>query len=244
MSTHFTDSLNTVSPLPAVDHDSLRPVVKWRTWQRRTVGLLAGVVILKVTVGIVLNYRNYLPPSFQSDFLRGREAYFWDGYHWAFYAHIVAGPLTIIIGMILLNERFRIRFPIWHRYLGRIQGVCVLLLLVPSGLWMAFYAETGAVAGAGFAALAFATGLCFCRGWIAAVSKRFREHRRWMSRCYVLLCSAVVLRLSAGLAIVTGIESEWTYPLTAWTCWLVPLGVYELIQSSRLAPRDEALQRG
>jgi hypothetical protein len=37
-------------------------------------------------------------------------------------------------------------------------------MIVPSGIWMAMYAETGAVAGAGFGSLAVATGLCVYRG--------------------------------------------------------------------------------
>jgi hypothetical protein len=126
--------------------------------------LAACALILKVTVVVVMNYRDYLPPKFESDFLQDRGAYFWNGYHWAFYTHIVAGPWTLIAGMVLLSNRFRKRYPAWHRYLGRSQAAIVLLMIVPSGIWMAMYAETGAVAGAGFGSLAVATGLCVYRG--------------------------------------------------------------------------------
>src|SRR5579863_5036040 len=90
------------------------------TWHR-VLTVLAGLLILRVTLGVVLNYRNYFPPNFESDFLQGREAYFSGSYHWAFYAHIVAGPISLVLGMVLLSERFRLRFPKWHRMLGRIQ---------------------------------------------------------------------------------------------------------------------------
>ena len=49
----------------------------------------------------------------------------------------------------------------------------------PSGLWMAFCAETGAIAGAGFAALAAATGMCVALGWRSAMNRRFAAHQRW-----------------------------------------------------------------
>jgi len=49
-----------------------------------------------------------------------------------------------------------------------------------------------------------------------------------MLRCYVLLCSAVVLRLTAGLATVSGVEGAWTYQMSAWTSWLVPLAILEV----------------
>src|SRR5690349_19466084 len=93
---------------------------------QRVLTILAGLLILKVTAGVVLNYRNYFPPNFESDFLQGREQYFSGSYQWAFYTHLVAGPLSLIVGMILLSERFRLRFPKWHRALGRIQVLDVL----------------------------------------------------------------------------------------------------------------------
>jgi hypothetical protein len=189
--------------------------------------LLVGVLILKVTAGIVWEYRNYLPADFDSLFLSGREAYFWEGYHWAFYTHILAGPPTLLFGMLLLNQRFLRRFPQWHRMLGRVQVICVLLLLTPSGLWMAWYADAGPIAGVGFAALAVATATCIILGWRTAVGRRFVEHRRWMLRCYILLCSAVVLRLLGGMALLAGSTADWPYQLAAWVSWLVPLGIYE-----------------
>ena len=191
------------------------------------------VLILKVTVVVTMNYRDYVPPDFDSDFLLDREAYFWNGYHWAFYSHIIAGPWTLIVGMILLSDRFRMRYRKWHRFLGRIQTAGVLLVIMPSGIWMAMYAATGAVPGAGFGSLAVATGWCVYRGWRSAVTRQFNRHRRWMLRCYVLLCSAVVLRLTAGLFIVADIDSDWIYPMSAWTSWLVPLAVFELINFRR-----------
>ena len=66
------------------------------------------------------------------------------------------------------------------------QIALVLLLIAPSGLWMAWYAEggpgtvRGAVAASGFALLAVATGSCRCSAGAAAKQRRFADHRRWM----------------------------------------------------------------
>ena len=194
----------------------------------RVLRLLACLLILKVTLSVVLGYRDYLPPDFASDFLRGRQPYFFGSYQWAFYLHIAAGPVSLVLGLILIGEQFRTRYRKWHRLLGKIQGMLVLFLLVPSGLWMARYAEAGAVAAAGFAMLAIATGVCVALGWRMAVEKRFAEHRRWMSRCFLLLCSAVVLRLIGGLLTVAGVEIAWSNVLAPWASWLAPLAVFEL----------------
>lgn len=92
---------------------------------------------------------------------------------------------------------------------------------------MARYAATGATAGAGLALLAVATAACTILGWRAAVAQKFDLHRRWMWRTYLLLCSAVVIRLVGGLATVLRMEVLWLYPLTVWASWLVPLLLFE-----------------
>jgi len=201
---------------------------------QRILKLLTCALICKVTISVLLNYRDYLPPNFESDFLHGREHYFSGSYSWAFYAHIASGPCTLLLGMILLSKQFRLRFTKWHRTLGKLQIACVVLLVTPSGLWMARYAETGAVAGIGFALLSVATGMCAVFGWRSAMNRRFDEHRCWMCRCYLLLCSAVFLRLQSGLATVADADAAWLYPLAAWTSWLLPLMAFEF---SRLGKR-------
>lgn len=191
---------------------------------------LAAVLIAKVTISVLLGYLDYWPPHFDSDFLRGREAYFWGPYHWAFYTHLVSGPVALVLGALLVNARFSKRVPRWHRRLGRIHAACVLLLLTPSGLWMACYAATGAVAAAGLASLAIATAACVALGWKAAAARRFSDHQRWMSRCFVLLCSAIVIRMIGGFATVVRWDVDWLYPASAWASWLVPLIIFESAQ--------------
>jgi hypothetical protein len=134
-----------------------------------------------------MDYRHYFPPNFEADFLRGREAYFWGGYHWAFFTHVVSGPASLLLGMLLISERLRGNLPVWHRRMGRLQGICVLLLVAPSGLWMAWYAQSGTVAAAGLGLLAVATAAFVALGWKAAVARRFAEHQRWMMRTFLLL---------------------------------------------------------
>lgn len=214
--------------MPVLNTGTLRTVLR----------LLACALVLKTTAAVVWGYRDYWPPNFAADFLQGRQAYFWSGYHRAFYVHLVAGPLALLLGTLLMSERFRRRQPHWHRRLGRIQTAVILLAVVPSGLGMACFTQTGGVwAGTGFVALGIATGLSAALGWRAAVRKRFDEHRRWMTRCHLLLCAAVVLRLLGGAFTVVGYSGDWTYILAAWLSWLVPLAAFEL-SASALAAAD------
>jgi hypothetical protein len=192
------------------------------------VKIAASLLILKVVATMIGNYRDYIPPNFTAEFLLGREAYFFGSYQWAFYLHILSGPITLLLGLVLISERFRWRFPKWHRRLGRVQAIGVLLFVTPSGLWMALRAAGGPIAVVGFAVLAILTAACVMLGWRAAVGRRFETHRRWMWRCYLLLCSAVIIRMIGGFALVTGFHAAWIDPLAAWASWLLPLLGYEM----------------
>lgn len=136
--------------------------------------LLAGVLVLKVTISVVSNYHNYFPADFTSEFLRGRERYFLGSYQWAFYTHILSGPVSLILGLILIGERSRSRFPRWHRHLGRLQVANVLFLVTPSGLAMAYHAAAGPIAAVGLAVLAIATAICVTLG----IGQRSRDGLR------------------------------------------------------------------
>ena len=195
--------------------------------------LLSYLLIVRVTVAIVFNYRYYLPPDFSFEFLQDREAYFFGSYQWAFYTHIVSGPVTLLLGILLVSDRFRIKLPRWHRILGRVQVVSVLFFVVPSGLWMSFYTESGVIASTGFASLAIATAFCAALGFRSAIRRRLTDHGRWMWRCYLLLCSAVVLRIMGGVVAVMEFNTEWSYPFAAWASWLLPLGLFEAIELVR-----------
>ena len=95
---------------------------------------------------------------------------------------------------------------------------------------MAYYAATGAIAAAGLGSLAIATAACAGLGWRSAVMRRFANHRRWMWRTFILLCSAVAIRMIGGLATVALIDAPWLYPLSTWASWLAPLLLFESIQ--------------
>lgn len=201
----------------------------------RLIKWLAVLLILKVTFSILYEYRNYLPPNFQSDFLLGRESHFWGSYSWAFYVHLISGPLALLLCTLLMSERLRNAAPAWHRRLGQAQAICTLLFVVPSGLWMARYAATGLFAAVGLSLLAVATGTSVVCGWRAARAEQWDRHRWWMWRTFALLCSAVVLRLLGGLAAVTQLEAQWAYPASIWLSWLGPLIV---VEASRVLSRS------
>jgi len=215
----------------------------------RVLQWLAANLILRVLVAIVAEYPRYFPPDFESPFLMGRESTFRGAYRVAFYAHIVAGPIVLLNGLILLNDRLRTRRPSWHRMLGRIQAILVVFVLAPSGIVMAGESYGGWAAGACFALLAILTAGYTAVGVRSAIRGRFESHRHWMLRSYVLICSAVALRLVSGALEQIGVsDPEAAYVAAAWCSWLLPLAGFEILNrasgSDGVAIRDRILPEG
>jgi uncharacterized membrane protein len=189
------------------------------------------VLILRVLATILANYPDYFPPNFDSLFLQGREATFAGAYQPAFYVHIFSGPVVLFNGLILLSEYVRRRYDGLHRVLGRVQVAVLLVFVLPSSAVMARHAFGGWPAGLSFLVLSMATAGCAVAGVVCARRRRFDRHRRWMLRSYVLICSAVALRLISGAAGLVGVSSpEGAYVAAAWTSWLVPLAAYEIVE--------------
>ena len=206
----------------------------------RLVTWLVVVVILKVTAAVVGNYALYFPPDFSSDFLRNRETYFFGPYRVAFISHLISSPLALVTGLLLMAPWLRRGWPHWHRRLGRIQAVNVLAFVAPSGLWMSAYTATGPVAAAAFATLSLATGATIVLGWRAALHRRFTDHEAWMTRNFLLLSAAVVLRVACGFATVVGVTWTGFDAVASWASWIVPLAVYELVRRPTPRPRRVA----
>ena len=197
------------------------------------VKILACLLVARVTTSVVINNQHYFPPDFDSDFLSGRQHYFFGHYQYAFFSHIISGPLSLILGLALINSSVRRRWPKAHRVIGRLQIANVVLIVAPGGFVMALRADGGTPAVAGFAVLAVLTAVTAVLGFIAAAQRKFGAHQRWMFRCFLLLTSAVILRLIAGVSIMAHMESKWIYPVSAWISWVVPVAVYEYLQRNQ-----------
>ena len=227
-----------------------------RLLARIAMGLGATIIACK-TIAIVAVYGLYLPPGFSRGFLAGRERAFFDWYAWAFYPHIVAGPPVLGLGLFLLmpppRKCWAATWFRWHRRLGRVQALLMLLVLLPSGALMSLRATGGPGATAGFLALSVAIATFTLLGVRAVWQRRLPAHRRHMQRVFVLLCSTLVLRWLGG-GLDAWAASRAVEPATldraaiaiAWLSWLAPLAALEggrLVRSAFAERRRASLAR-
>lgn len=206
------------------------PLSRLQAMKRIAFWLLV-VLFFKVLGSIVLEYQNYFPANFDSNFLFGRREFFAGIYRFAFYAHIISGPITLLIAAFLMfsgKQKSLRKWGHWHRRLGKALAYLVLLVMLPSGFVMATRAMTGPIAGAAFFALTIATAFSVCFASWHASQRRFAIHQVWATRSFILLCSPMLLRMMTGATIVFDVEGDWTYRFAAWGSWLIPLTVFEV----------------
>ncbi|WP_430452852.1 DUF2306 domain-containing protein [Rhodopirellula europaea] len=213
------------------DRDTLANLDRARLNRLLRVATAMTIVLgVSVLIQLLIPYRGYFPADLQdSVFLSAHRGHFHGWYRFAFYVHIVVGPIALVQGAALFfSGSRRKRIPPWHRVIGRVQAAVVLFFLFPSGLVMAQYAMAGPTAEAAFTLLSLATAVTMAMAIRSAMVGRMTQHRLWAARCFLLLCSPLLLRVVVGFTIVTGTETDFAHRLIAWTSWLVPWFLFEV----------------
>lgn len=201
---------------------------------------IAGRIPFAVMTGFALllffttcMYWNFRPDV---NFLQTKQDVVYDPlWRTAFYVHILGGMLAIATGPLQFIKVLRRRYMGFHRWLGKIYIVSILLLAAPTGLYMAFYANGGAPSSIGFILMSV---LWFYTTWMAIHSirkKQVQHHVAWMMRSYAMTFSAVTLRLWVPLlSLGFGMDELRIIILTAWCSWLFNLIAAEVILKLKL----------
>ncbi|MEM7037834.1 MAG: DUF2306 domain-containing protein [Bacteroidota bacterium] len=189
--------------------------------------LFVGYLIFELSL-------SYYDPDFSRGYLIDKAAVFDGPFKYGLYAHIVSMPLLLLIGTAQVFFRYEGRAGAVHRVLGRVYGGMVLLVAAPSGLILAGYAFGGDWAKVSFYLLAVLWWLFTAAAWYCARKRDFRRHRDFMVRSYLLMISAVFLRL-ISFGMIAGLH--WVgpepYMWSAWLSWVPFLVGYEVVRLVR-----------
>lgn len=186
-----------------------------------------ALLLTKVFVSILWEYCGYFPADFESAFLSGKRVVFHGSYRVAFYAHIMSGPITLLLATFLIVTGGQTRLRSWHWWAGITLLAISMLVMLPSGLVIAQDAYAGPAAKSGFTALTIITGFCLIKAGRYAALGKYQKHKKWAIRSFILLISPLILRIGSGLLIRFDWESELAYSLNAWLSWMLPLFVLE-----------------
>jgi uncharacterized membrane protein len=138
---------------------------------------------------------------------------------WGIGTHALFGPLALSIGPFQFLAGSFARRPALHRRLGWLYMLGAFGTGA-SGLYMAAFAFTGTVAGAGFAGMALALLVTTALGLAAIRRGDVARHRVWMHHSFALIFAAVTFRLWAPVLSLALGGFEHAYPWIAWISWL------------------------
>lgn len=148
------------------------------------------------------------------------------------YAHAASGSLMLFFGAAALYVGWTQRFFAVHRWLGGtylLAGTFASLLALALALLaphepssIAVATNTIAVVWLAFSAMA----------WRAVRNRRFKVHRDWMVRSYVVTWTFVFCRMAMQLPLFPGLGAE-AVTATIWISFITPVLACELVMQWR-----------
>jgi len=152
-------------------------------------------------------------------------------YMTAFYTHIVWGGISLAIGWSQFIRSWRSKHPTFHRYLGYLYVIAVLISSI-TGFIIAFFSTGGTLGAIGFGGLGVAWFTTNLFAFIKIKKGKIKEHERWMMRNYTLTFSAVTLRIYLPILLMLGCDIVQALMISSWLCWVPTLvGMEIYIQS-------------
>ena len=160
----------------------------------------------------------------------------------AIYLHAGGGSLYLLLGALQFYKPLRMKWPRWHRIMGRVLVLAGTLAAV-AGLWMTqtFPAAPGNPDMLYGFRITFGLGWILCLGFglLAAMRRDIPTHRAWMMRGYAIGLGAGTTVLTFGFWIVIGgTDTPAVNALAIFAAWVLNLAVAEILiqRSTRKRP--------
>ena len=165
--------------------------------------------------------------------------------------HIISAVVVILAGILQLIPQIRERFPLFHRWNGRIYVVTAFTISV-AGLYMTWVrGSVGDLAQhLGSTFMAVLIMVCAALAWRYALARDFIRHRQWALRLYLVVSASLFIRAGLFLSLILNRGPFGFDPATfsgpfltflTFAQYLVPLAILELYL--RTKERGEAVSR-
>ena len=154
------------------------------------------IIILGIASLIFYSSVRYLNPGFENGYLSGNKFPYLSVFRIGLIVHLIIAPFLVFCSSLLLFFKLEKKSPRIHRVIGRLTVYTAFLLLIPSGFILSYYAIGGLIGQLLFFSLTFLTLISVARALFEARNRNFALHRKWMIRFYILLTSAIWLRLN------------------------------------------------
>lgn len=189
---------------------------------------LAFIWILILSLGTFYMYGNF---KTDEGFLLLKQFAIKTGiYLPAFYSHIFASSLILLVGFAQFSKRVYSNRPL-HRVLGEFYVSGVLFFAAPGAYIMSFFIHRGTGVLISFLLQNTLWIIATTAAWRYAVKGNISQHVCMMRRSYALAFAAVTLRFYIWLFTVlgNGVAFQNNYLIIAFLSWVPNLVLVELI---------------
>jgi uncharacterized membrane protein YozB (DUF420 family) len=199
--------------------------------------LLAFLWVLLLSAGTILQYLVF---SQNTVFLQIKKEAIQTGWYLpAFYCHIFASSVILIIGFFQFSKRVYNNRPL-HKTLGKIYVFGILFFAAPGAYVMTLFVNRGAGVFASFLIQNTLWVACTLAAWLLVMKGNIGDHKKMMRRSYALAFGAVTLRFYIWLFTTFGhgVGFEHNYLIIAFASWVPNLLVAEIINryEGKLSP--------
>jgi uncharacterized membrane protein len=152
-----------------------------------------------------------------------------------FYLHIISGGVALLLGWMQFNVKWRTNRVYLHRLIGKVYIVAVLLS-AEAAVYIAFYAQGGAIAASGFICMGAIWFYTTSRAYLAIIKKHTEDHQKMMTYSYATCFAAVTLRMYLFPLSLLLHDFIKAYQIVAWLCWIPNLIVAYFINKRLSIP--------
>ena len=155
--------------------------------------------------------------------------------------HFAAGGIILLLGSIQLLDSVRVRYPVLHRWIGRIYIISSIFAAIGGLLFIVLKGTIGGlVMDIGFSLYGILMFIAAIQTYRHAVARQLDKHRAWALRLFALAIGSWLYRMDYGFWILLtdglGHERHFTGPfdyLMAFFFYIPNLLVAEIFISAR-----------
>jgi hypothetical protein len=134
----------------------------------------------------------------------------------SFYIHVIAGVVCLSVPVFsFLGKYIGLRIRV-HQRIGQVYVWVCMLVVAPTGMYLALYAKGGFMAQFGFLVQGILLSLFTYKGYKAIQKKDTPAHIQWMIRSYAIATAVLSFRIYHIIFFFTTIPYEDIYGLSQW----------------------------
>jgi hypothetical protein len=155
-----------------------------------------------------------------------RQDIFWNI---AFYTHLPTGVICLLAPIFLFTQRHFKKTLSVHQLIGKMYVWITLILVCPTGMYLALYAKGGVITQAGFMLQGVLLAFYTWKGYQNIITGNKMMHVQYMVRSYAVVTVVLSFRILHILFFLLKVPYQQNYAISQWLGVMGNLLLAELI---------------